>query len=163
MRDGRDDRSAREDAAQVDGCQVRASCLDLTGTATGDDAGADAAAARVGMPGADDIADLADVFGLLGEPSRVRILIALLSGPRRVHDLAEAIGLSESATSHALRLLRAHRVVDVRREGRVAYYSLADDHVRKLLELGLAHVGHTVLIHAIGEASANGSDKETDH
>lgn len=99
------------------------------------------------MPSRDDTADLADVFGLLGQPARVRILIALLSGPLRVRDLAEIVQLSESATSHALRLLRAHRVVDVQRQGRAATYDLSDSHVRTLLELGLEHVGHTELVH----------------
>lgn len=102
---------------------------------------------RATMPSEADVADLADVFGLLGEPSRVRILIALLNGRMCVRDLAAAIDLSESAASHALRLLRAHRVVEVHRSGRIAYYELADSHVRVLLELGLEHVGHTVITH----------------
>jgi DNA-binding transcriptional ArsR family regulator len=108
---------------------------------------AQVALVRSAMPSDGDVVDLADVFGLLGEPSRVRILIALLNGRMSVRDLAASISLSESAVSHALRLLRAHRVVDVHREGRVAYYALADSHVRVLLELGLEHVGHTMLVH----------------
>ena len=104
-------------------------------------------AVRATMPEPADIADLADVFGLLGEPNRVRLLIALLDGPMCVRDLAAAIRLSESAVSHALRLLRAHRVVDVRRDGRVAFYEIADSHVQHLLEIGLEHVGHTELMH----------------
>ena len=105
------------------------------------------ATVRATMPAEGDVADLADVFGLLGEPSRVRILIALLNGRMCVRDLAAAIDLSESAASHALRLLRAHRVVEVHRSGRIAYYELADSHVRVLLELGLEHVGHTAITH----------------
>ena len=105
------------------------------------------AGARAGMPAARDILDLADVFSLLGDPGRVRILIALLGGRMAVRDIAAVVDLSESAVSHALRLLRAHRVVDVTRDGRNAYYALADSHVRVLLELGLEHVGHTVLLH----------------
>lgn len=105
------------------------------------------ATVRATMPSEADVADLADVFGLLGEPSRVRILIALLNGRMCVRDLAATIDLSESAASHALRLLRAHRVVEVHRSGRVAYYELADTHVRVLLELGLQHVGHSVITH----------------
>lgn len=102
---------------------------------------------RGAMPPSSAVVDLADVFNLLGEPSRVSILIALLTGPMAVRDLAAVVELSESATSHALRLLRAHRVVDVHREGRNAYYALADSHVRLLLDLALEHVGHTVLMH----------------
>lgn len=102
------------------------------------------------MPAAREIVDLADVFSLLGDPGRVRILIALLAGRMAVRDIAAVVELSESAVSHALRLLRAHRVVDVERDGRNAYYALADSHVRVLLQLALEHVGHTVLLHPTG-------------
>lgn len=105
---------------------------------------------RAGMPATREIVDLADVFSLLGDPGRVRILIALLAGRMAVRDIAAVVELSESAVSHALRLLRAHRVVDVTRDGRIAYYALADSHVRILLELALEHVGHTVLLHPAG-------------
>ncbi len=108
---------------------------------------AQVASVRASMPPDADVIDLADVFGLLGEPNRVRLLIALLNGPMCVRDLAATIEMSESAVSHALRLLRAHRVVDVHRKGRVASYELADLHVLTLLKLGLEHVGHTELIH----------------
>ncbi len=95
------------------------------------------------MPQESDVADLAVIFGLLADPGRVRILIALLEGEMCVCDLAATTGLSESGVSHALRLLRGPKVVTVRRSGRMAYYSLADSHVRLLLDLGLTHVGHT--------------------
>jgi DNA-binding transcriptional ArsR family regulator len=100
------------------------------------------AAVRSRMPAETDVADLAVIFGLLSDPGRVRILIALLEGEMCVCDLAATTGLSESGVSHALRLLRGPRVVQVRRSGRMAYYSLADSHVRMLLDLGLTHVGH---------------------
>ncbi|MCY1369253.1 Bacterial regulatory protein, arsR family [compost metagenome] len=95
------------------------------------------------MPRKSAVTDLAVIFGLLADPGRVRILIALLEGEMCVCDLAAATGLSESGVSHALRLLRGPKVVTVRRSGRMAYYSLADSHVRLLLDLGLSHVGHT--------------------
>ena len=86
---------------------------------------------------------LADIFGLLGDANRLRLLLALLeAGEMCVGDLAAVTDHSESAASHALRLLRAHRVVAVRRSGRLAYYRLADDHVRLLLELAVEHVRH---------------------
>lgn len=107
----------------------------------------------VTLPGEREIADVADVFALLGDPGRLRILTTLLAGPMRVRDLAEGVGLSESAVSHALRLLRAHRVVDVTRTGREAHYEVADTHVRELLELALDHASHSVLIHETGESS----------
>lgn len=94
------------------------------------------------MPGDEQVAELADVFGLLADPGRLRVLVALLEGEMCVCDLAAAAGASESAASHHLRLLRAHRVVQVRRTGRMAYYRLADAHVRMLLDLALTHIGH---------------------
>ena len=98
---------------------------------------------RARMPQEAAVTDLAVIFGLLADPGRVRILIALLEGEMCVCDLAATTGLSESGVSHALRLLRGPKVVTVRRSGRMAYYSLADSHVRLLLDLGLAHVGHS--------------------
>ena len=98
---------------------------------------------KAAMPQDSDVTDLAVIFGLLADPGRVRILIALLEGEMCVCDLAATTGLSESGVSHALRLLRGPKVVTVRRSGRMAYYSLADSHVRLLLDLGLTHVGHT--------------------
>ena len=90
--------------------------------------------------------DLADVFGLLSDPGRLRLMMAMRSGELCVGDLATAAGLSESATSHALRILRAHRVVSVRRSGRMAYYALADTHVQLLLDMALAHIEHSRLV-----------------
>ncbi|GAA1589551.1 metalloregulator ArsR/SmtB family transcription factor [Actinomadura kijaniata] len=95
------------------------------------------------MPDADTVGELAQVFGLLADPGRLRVLTALLEGGEMcVCDIAAVCGNSESAVSHALRLLRASRVVQARRSGRMAYYRLADSHVRMLLDLALAHVGH---------------------
>lgn len=102
---------------------------------------------RAALPSERDVLDVADVFGLLSDPGRLRLLAALLHGELCVCDLAAVTGLSESAASHALRILRAHRVVSVRRSGRMAFYSLADAHVRMLLDLALAHVEHSDLIH----------------
>ncbi|WP_246846285.1 ArsR/SmtB family transcription factor [Humibacter ginsenosidimutans] len=100
------------------------------------------------LPSTDTVTDLADVFSLLGDPGRLRILMSLLSGGEMcVCDLAATTTMSESSVSHALRLLRAHRVVSVSRRGRMAYYRLDDAHVRMLLDLGLTHTGHTVAIH----------------
>ena len=77
---------------------------------------------------------IADIFKLLGDPTRVRILDALTHGERCVCDLATIVGLTESAVSHQLRLLRASRLVRVRRTGRHAFYTLDDHHV-----VGLQH------------------------
>jgi ArsR family transcriptional regulator, lead/cadmium/zinc/bismuth-responsive transcriptional repressor len=89
------------------------------------------------------IEELAAMFAVLADPGRVRLLTLLhRTDERCVGDLAAAAGMSESAVSHALRLLRDRSVVQVRRAGRLNFYRLADDHVRSLLELGLAHIGH---------------------
>lgn len=95
------------------------------------------------MPPDADIVKVADVFSLLGDPGRVRIIAALLGGRMRVRDLAVVVHQSESSVSHALRLLRAHQVVSVTRVGREAHYQLADAHVQSLLELTLCHAGHS--------------------
>ena len=101
------------------------------------------AAVRSAVPRDGVIAELADVFALLADPGRVRLLTSLLEGGELcVCDLAAAAGMGESAVSHALRLLRAHRVVKVRRAGRMAYYSLTDGHVRLLLDVALQHLEH---------------------
>lgn len=83
---------------------------------------------------------LAEVFKLLGDPTRVRILDALTHGERCVCDLASLVGLSESAISHQLRLLRSSRLVRVRRSGRLAFYSLDDHHVVGLLHGTRKHI-----------------------
>jgi ArsR family transcriptional regulator, lead/cadmium/zinc/bismuth-responsive transcriptional repressor len=100
------------------------------------------AAVRRSLPPDRTLGSLAEVFGLLADPGRVRLLTALLGGEMCVCDLAAACGQSESSVSHALRLLRAHRVVEVRRSGRMAFYSLADSHVRMLLDVALTHLEH---------------------
>lgn len=101
-------------------------------------------AVQTSLPTADVVQELADVFGLLGDPNRLRLLASLLeAGELCVCDLAAAAGMAESTTSHALRLLRAHQVVKVRRAGRMMHYSLRDGHVRMLLDVALEHVRHS--------------------
>jgi DNA-binding transcriptional ArsR family regulator len=98
---------------------------------------------QASLPDADVVGELAGVFGLLSDPSRLRLLASLLEGGELcVCDLAAAAGMAESTTSHALRLLRAHRVVKARRAGRMMHYSLRDGHVRMLLDVALEHVRH---------------------
>ncbi len=83
---------------------------------------------------------VAEVFKLLGDPTRVRLLDALTHGERCVCDLAALVGLSESAVSHQLRLLRHARLVRPRREGRHAFYALDDHHVIGVLRDTRKHV-----------------------
>lgn len=100
------------------------------------------------LPPDEAVEQLSDVFRLLGDPGRVALLLTLLEGGEVcVHDLAAVTGQNESGVSHALRLLRAHRVVSVRRSGRLAFYRLADGHVRMLLDVALTHLGHAPALH----------------
>ncbi|MHB8293366.1 MAG: ArsR/SmtB family transcription factor [Acidimicrobiales bacterium] len=127
--------STHSDIVELDGCRAR--LVDAEKVAV----------VREAMPSDGDVVGLADVFGLLADPGRLRLMAALLTGELCVCDLAAAAGMGESATSHALRILRAHRVVTARRAGRMAFYSLADAHVRMLLDLALTHVAHSELVH----------------
>ncbi len=86
------------------------------------------------------LAELAEVFKLLGDPNRLRILEALSHQELCVCDLAALLGMSPSAVSHQLRLLRHHKLVKYRRQGKNAYYSLDDHHVLTLYRQGLQHI-----------------------
>jgi len=83
---------------------------------------------------------LADTFRVLGDPTRVRILDALAGGELCVCDIASLVGISESAVSHQLRLLRGMRLVRPRRAGRLVYYTVDDQHIIELLRQALTHV-----------------------
>jgi ArsR family transcriptional regulator len=98
------------------------------------------AALRGRLVGADDAGELAETFRTLGDPTRVRMLDALAHSELCVCDLATLIGLSESAVSHQLRLLRNLRLVKARREGRMVFYALDDKHIITLVRQGLRHV-----------------------
>ena len=88
--------------------------------------------------------DLAETFRVLSDPGRVRLISALLeAGELCVCDLAAVTGLSQTACSHNLRLLRSSRLVRYRKQGRNVYYSLDDAHIRLLLDVALQHVGET--------------------
>ncbi len=87
-----------------------------------------------------EIDDLAQLFKAMGDPNRVRLLWALEQGEMCVCDLAAYLGVSESAVSHQLRLLRQLHLVANRRQGPVLYYRLDDDHVSRLLRVALDHV-----------------------
>ncbi|HMG30539.1 MAG TPA: metalloregulator ArsR/SmtB family transcription factor [Jiangellaceae bacterium] len=91
----------------------------------------------------DELTSLAQLFRLLGDPTRVRLLYALLEvGEMCVSDLAAAVDAQESTVSQALRLLRASGAVVGRRDGRMVFYRLADAHVRMLLDLSREHTRH---------------------
>ncbi len=101
------------------------------------------AATRPLVVSLEEASRIAEVFGLLSDPSRVKVLFALLeAGEMCVCDLAEMVEMSPSALSHALRLLRTAGVVVNRRDGRMVRYRLADSHVRLLLDVTREHLGH---------------------
>ncbi len=85
------------------------------------------------------IAWICDVFRVLSEPSRLKIVLSLLNEERCVYDILQVVGGTQSALSHQLRVLKDNRVLRARREGQNMYYSLADEHVRQIVEMGLRH------------------------
>ena len=92
------------------------------------------------MPQFDVLCDMTDLFKALGDRTRVRILFALSRTELCVCDLTEILGMSSSAVSHQLRVLRASKLVTFRREGKNVFYQLADNHVQKIFEQALEHV-----------------------
>ncbi|MDP9848060.1 ArsR/SmtB family transcription factor [Streptosporangium lutulentum] len=118
--------------------------LDACSTMEPDDARV--AATRERLVTAQEATRLADLFRLLGDPTRAQLLYALLeAGELCVCDLTETVEVSDTAVSHALRLLRTAGIVASRRAGRMIYYRLADAHVRMLLDLSREHLRHEIV------------------
>ena len=92
------------------------------------------------MPKTDTITDLADLFKTFGDSTRIKILYALFEGELCVGDLATILQLSQPAISHQLKVLKDAKLVKFRREGKVIFYSLDDDHVRSILSIGMNHI-----------------------
>ncbi len=99
-------------------------------------------AVRASMPNASEIGITSGLFAALGDPTRLRLMSALAAHPLCVCDLAAVVGLSQSAASHQLRVLREHGLVRPERDGRRVYYRLDDDHVATLVSQALAHGRH---------------------
>ena len=95
--------------------------------------------ARSALPGQQAVEQASDLLKVVADPTRLRLLSALNVCELCVCDLAAVVGISESAVSHQLRLLRAHRLVAFRKEGRIAYYRLLDHHVTVLIGSALEH------------------------
>ncbi|MGQ0663950.1 MAG: ArsR/SmtB family transcription factor [Pseudomonadota bacterium] len=89
----------------------------------------------------DEAAQLAELFRLVGEASRLRIVLACLDAPQSVGRIADQLDLSPSLVSHHLRLLRAARILRASRQGQHVFYSAADDHIRRVITDMVAHVG----------------------
>ena len=95
---------------------------------------------RQAMPKEDDLYDLADFFKVLGDSTRARIISALDVNEMCVCDLAVLLNMTKSAISHQLRSLKEANLVKFRKEGKVVFYSLTDDHVKDIFEKGLEHI-----------------------
>ena len=93
-----------------------------------------------GMPDDETLYDLAELFKVFGDSTRIKILYALFEAELCVCDISKLLGLTQSAVSHQLRVLKGSRLVKFRREGKTVFYSLADDHVRKIIAQGMEHV-----------------------
>ena len=92
------------------------------------------------MPAETELYDLAELFKVFGDSTRIKILYALFEAEMCVCDIATLLGLTQSAISHQLRTLKANKLVRARREGKTVYYSLADQHVRSIVGQGMEHV-----------------------
>jgi DNA-binding transcriptional ArsR family regulator len=121
-------RSAKDRCLDGDACQVRVIHLERVEQA------------RRETASGKDLDRLSSIYKVLGDPSRLKIVMALRNVEMCVCDLAAFLGLTESAVSHQLRRLKDLALVKSRREGQVIYYSLDDAHVAELLNIGLAHV-----------------------
>jgi ArsR family transcriptional regulator, lead/cadmium/zinc/bismuth-responsive transcriptional repressor len=92
------------------------------------------------MPDEENLLDLADLFKVFGDSTRVKILCALFESEMCVCDIAALLEMTKSAISHQLRILKESNLIKNRRDGKVVYYSLNDDHVKNIFDQGLAHV-----------------------
>ena len=84
--------------------------------------------------------ELADLFKVFGDSTRLRVMVTLSDSEMSVNDIADALQMEQSTISHQLRVLRQNKLVRVRRDGKQMYYSLDDDHVKKIIEMGLDHI-----------------------
>ena len=91
-------------------------------------------------PESEVLFELADLVKVFGDSTRLRIMYALSEDEKNVLSIAEELGMEQSTISHQLRILRANKLVRGRREGKQIWYSLDDDHVKKIIEMGLDHV-----------------------
>ncbi len=118
--------------------------IQVTETVTTPETGFDSQALRnrvlSEMPDEERLYDLAELFKVFGDTTRIRILYVLFEAEMCVCDIAEILNMTQSAISHQLRVLKQARLVRNRREGKQIYYSLADDHVRTIIGQGMDHI-----------------------
>lgn len=118
--------------------QSRKDCCD--GTHGNDHVNPDIRHVVVAMPAVDTLFDLAELFKLFADSTRIRIMSALAQRELCVCEISEVLSMGQSAVSHQLRLLRQSKLVRVRREGKSSVYALDDDHVHSIIRLGLEHL-----------------------
>ncbi len=92
------------------------------------------------MPQEETLFDLAELFKVFGDSTRIKILYVLFEAEMCVCDIAQLLGMTQSAISHQLQVLKKSKLVKYRRDGKTVFYSLADDHVRSILDQGMEHV-----------------------
>lgn len=98
--------------------------------------------AQRAVPDIEILYDLSELFKVFGDTTRIRIIAALLDGEMCVYHLAESLEMGQSAISHQLRILRSAGLVRPRRDGKTIYYSLDDEHIVMIYNMGLAHIRH---------------------
>lgn len=96
--------------------------------------------ALASMPSEEVVLEMSDIFRMLGEPSRLRIVLALMKGESCVYHLVEACGGTQSGVSHQLRVLKDNKIVKSRRAGQSVFYSIADEHILEMVAIGMEHV-----------------------
>lgn len=92
------------------------------------------------MPEEEMLYDLADFFKVFGDSTRIKILYVLLQSEMCVCDIAQTLGMTQSAISHQLRMLKQMKLVEYRREGKTVFYSLADSHIETIINQGMEHI-----------------------
>ena len=93
------------------------------------------------LPPEELLYDLAELFKVFGDSTRIKLLYALFEAELCVCDIAQALGMTQTAVSHQLRVLKANKLVKFRKEGKNVFYSLDDDHVRRIIDQGMEHLG----------------------
>ena len=101
------------------------------------------------LPDDEMLYDLSELFRVFGDSTRIKILYVLFESELCVCDIADLLGLTQSAISHQLRSLKQSRLVKARREGKTVFYSLADGHVRTILDQGMEHVAELLPLHIL--------------
>ena len=92
------------------------------------------------FPSEEELNDMSLDFKALGDVSRLKITILLLDGEKCVNEIAESVGLSQSATSHQLRILKDSKILKRRKDGNVIYYAINDEHIKTIIEMSIAHL-----------------------